>query len=97
MTAKFDSLLGMAMRAGKVAFGSFQVESVLKRKKGFLLIVAEDASNTAKIILWAKDIGIPVITGGSKIALGMAIGQSPKAVLMIMDKGFADTIIKTVD
>jgi hypothetical protein len=32
MTPKFDSLLGMAMRAGKVAFGSFQVESVLKKK-----------------------------------------------------------------
>lgn len=97
MTPKFDSLLGMAMRAGKVAFGSFQVESVLKRKKGFLLIVAEDASNTSKYVMWAKDMGIPVLTGGSKVALGMAIGQSPKAVLMIMDKGFAETIIKTVE
>jgi ribosomal protein L7Ae-like RNA K-turn-binding protein len=42
-------------------------------------------------------MGIPVLTGGSKVALGMAIGQSPKAVLMIMDKGFAETIIKTVE
>ncbi|ADY56541.1 LSU ribosomal protein L7AE [Syntrophobotulus glycolicus DSM 8271] len=97
MTERFESLLGMAMKAGKIAFGSFQVEGVLKRKKGFLLIVAGDASTTAKYEMWAKDLGIQVLTGGSKVALGRAIGQSPKAVLMIMDKGFAEAIKKTVE
>jgi len=94
-TPKVLSLLGMARRAGKVSSGESQVEALLKKKQGHLLIIAEDSPGAkTKFEPWAEEIDIPVKITGSKQELGLAIGLSPRSIILIGDKGFAEAIIK---
>ncbi|NLP45206.1 MAG: L7Ae/L30e/S12e/Gadd45 family protein [Peptococcaceae bacterium] len=98
MNPKVVSLLGLARRAGKVYSGESQVEAMLKRKKGYLVIIAEDSPGAnAKFGQWAKELNIQVLLGGDKEELGLAIGLSPRAVILIADQGFADAIYKAWD
>lgn len=95
MTPKEISLLGIARRAGKVCSGESQVEAFLKKNKGYLIIVAEDSPGAnSKFSQWAKNLGIPVIISGNKQELGLAIGLSPRAIVLVMDQGFANAILK---
>lgn len=89
------SLLGIARRAGKITSGESQVEAMLKKGKGSLLILAEDAPGThKKYSKWAEDLGLPVLIAGTKAELGIAIGLSPRSTILIMDDGFAKAILK---
>lgn len=95
MIERIYSLLGMARRAGKITSGESQVEAMLKKGKGFLLILAEDAPGThKKYTKWAGDLRIPVLILGEKQALGKAIGLSQRSTVLIMDEGFAKAILK---
>lgn len=95
MNPKIISLIGIARRAGKVSSGESQVEALLKKKTGYLLIIAEDSSGAInRFSQWAEDINLPVLIGGSKHELGLSIGLSPRSVVLIMDEGFANAIIK---
>lgn len=95
MTPKSIALLGMARRAGKISSGESQVEAMLKKKKGSLLLIAEDSTGAiAKFKQWAEDNNLPVLIKGKKEELGSAIGLSPRAIVLITDKGFAEAIIK---
>jgi len=95
MNTKIYSMLGLARKAGMVFSGDSQVEALLKKKKGNLLIIAEDATGIiTKYDKWAEDLGIEVMICGTKYDLGLAIGMSPRAVVLVMDKGFADAIVK---
>jgi ribosomal protein L7Ae-like RNA K-turn-binding protein len=85
----------MARRAGKVASGESQVEAYFKKQKGHLLLIAEDSPGAAtKFNQWANDIHIPVLVTGTKQELGSAIGLSPRSIVLIIDRGFAEAIIK---
>jgi len=98
MKTKIISLLGMARRAGKIYSGESQVEALLKKKKGYLLLVAEDSPGaSSKFSLWARDLNIPVLQTGSKQELGLAIGLSPRSIILIDDKGFAEAISKEIN
>jgi len=89
------SLLGIARRAGKISSGESQVEAMLKKRKGYLLILAEDAPGThKKYIQWAGDLKIPVLILGQKLELGKAIGLSQRSTVLVMDEGFAKAILK---
>ncbi len=93
MKTKIASLLGIARRAGKVCTGESQVEALLKKRKGHLLVIAEDSPGAyAKFSLWAHDLNIPVIRTGSKQELGLAVGLSPRSIILVDDKGFAEAI-----
>lgn len=92
---KVEALLGLARRAGKVFSGDSQVEALLKKRKGDLLIIAEDSPGVlSKYGKWAEDLALPVLNIGTKQELGLAIGLSPRAVVLIIDRGFANAIIK---
>ena len=45
---KVLSLLGLATKAGKIASGEFSTEKSVKSGKGFLVLVAADASENTK-------------------------------------------------
>ena len=45
---KVLSLLGLATKAGKVASGEFSTEKSVKSGRGFLVLVADDASQNTK-------------------------------------------------
>lgn len=95
MKPKVISLLGIARRAGKVFTGESQVEALLKKGKGSLLVIAEDSPGAySKFKPWAEDLKIPVIRTGCKQELGLAVGQSPRSIILIDDKGFAEAILK---
>ena len=95
MKPKMFSLLGIARRAGKVYTGESQVEALLRKKRGILLIVAEDSPGSySKFGPWASDLGIPVIRASNKRELGIAVGQSPRSVILVDDKGFAEAMLK---
>ncbi len=92
---KILSLLGLAMRAGKMASGEFQTETAVKSETAFLVVIAKDASDNTKKLFQDKCsfYKIPIISFGTKEELGHAIGKEYRASLAILDKGFAETII----
>lgn len=95
MIERIYSLLGLARRAGKITSGESQIEVMLKKKKGYLLILAEDAPGThKKYKQWAEDLNLQVLIAGTKIGMGNAIGLSPRSTVLIMDDGFAKAILK---
>lgn len=92
------ALLGFARKAGKVYSGESQVEALFKKQKGHLVIIANDSQGAlTKFEKWSQDLNIPIIIGGSKEELGSVIGMSPRSVVLIADKGFAEAIIKEKD
>lgn len=94
MNIRIQSYIGLARRAGKIASGDAQIEAMMKKRKGFLLIIAEDAHGTQKkYTLWANDIKLPVLVTGTKLELGQSIGLSPRSAVLIMDQGFAKAIL----
>jgi len=98
LNPKMKSLLGLARKAGKIYSGESQVEALLKKKKGDLVIIAEDSrSALTKFEKWSQELKIPIIIGGSKEELGSSLGISPRSIVLIADKGFAEAIIKERD
>ncbi len=89
------SLLGLARKAGRIVDGEAGAEECVRRKKAFLLIVAEDASErTARVFLrLAEEMKCPVFRYGTKQSLGAAIGKNDRAVIALLDRGFSETLI----
>lgn len=87
------------MKAGKVQSGEFSVEKTVKAKRGFLVIVAEDASdNTKKMFTnMCTYYKVPLFVFGTKEALGHAIGKEKRASLVLLDAGFSKSISKQLD
>lgn len=94
MNTRIQSLIGIARRASKIASGDAEVEALLKKGKGFLLIIAEDAPGAQKkYSRWASDLKLPVFVSGTKLEIGHSIGLSPRSAVLILDQGFAKAIL----
>lgn len=94
MQNKVLSLVGLAMKAGKVVSGEFSTEKAVKEGKAALVIVAEDASDNTKQLFNDKCdfYQVPVYVYGDKEIIGHAIGKELRASLAIVDAGFAKSI-----
>ena len=82
-SSKVLSLVGLATRAGKTVSGEFSTEKSVKTGKGFLVLVAEDASeNTRKKFRDMCDFyEVPVYVFGDKEELeNTAEGNSAPAL-----------------
>lgn len=92
------SLIGLAMKAGKITSGEFSTEKAVKEGQAALVIVSEDASgNTKKKFQnMCTYYHVPIYFYGSKNALGAAIGKEFRASLAVTDHGLADAIEKNV-
>ena len=93
---KILSLLGLAMKAGKIKSGEFAVEKAVKTGLAYMVIVSESASDNTK-----KKFGnmclyyeVPIYYYGSKEELGVCIGKEFRASLAVMDENFAKAIEK---
>lgn len=96
MNTRIRSLIGIARRAGKVASGNVEIEAMLKKRKGFLLIMAEDALGIKKKYnQWANDLKLPIMVTGTKLELGHSIGLSPRSAVLILDQGIAKAILSS--
>lgn len=98
MINKIYSMIGLAMKAGKVAFGSDMCEDKIKRKDASLIIIAEDASiNTKdKFIKLASLYNINIVVFGEMDLLSSSIGKSNKGVFAVLDNGFGNKILQMV-
>ena len=93
---KVLSLLGLATKAGKVASGEFSTEKSVKTGKGFLVLVADDASqNTKKKFQNMCDFyEVPIYFIAIKEELGRFCGKEFRASLAVQDENFAKAMLK---
>ena len=93
---KIYSLIGLAMKAGRIASGEFSTEKAVKDGMAALVIGSEEASATTKkkfrnMCTYYK---VPLQFLGEKEALGHAVGKEFRASLAVLDDGFARAIEK---
>ena len=93
---KIYTLLGFAQKSGKVHSGEEAVLSKLNKKSASLLLVVEDAPEATKDKMErsAANFQIPFVIFGTKTELGIAIGKSPRNAALVMDRGFAGSLLK---
>jgi len=93
---KVLSLLGLATKAGKVASGEFSTEKSVKLGRGFLVLVADDASqNTKKKFQNMCDFyEVPIYFIADKEELGKFCGKEFRASLAVQDENFAKAMLK---
>ncbi len=96
---RIHSLLGLAMRAGKLVSGEDATMLDLKKGKLNLVIVASDASNNTKKLFNDKSSfrKVNCIEFSTKTDLGMCLGKDFRAVIGIKDVGLATKIIQLID
>lgn len=96
---KIYSLLGLAMKAGKVVSGEFATDKSVKEGTAFLVLVSEDASGNTKkkFSNTCEFYEVPRYFYGTKDELGHAIGKEMRSSLAITDEGFAKSLIKHLE
>lgn len=94
MNDKVLGMLGLAVRAGKAAFGVFLTEKALDEGRAHLVVVAEDigASNRRKIESKCINCDVKIIFYSDKASLSRAAGKKDMPVIAICDEGFAKAI-----
>ncbi len=99
LTNKVYGLLGICMKAGKIAFGTDSTMDMLGKRKIKLIIVAKDSSQRTIRHFEEKceEYNIPFYIFGSKEEISNAIGKDNKTVIGIKDKNLADAIKKILD
>ncbi|MDN5325728.1 MAG: hypothetical protein PWP41_424 [Moorella sp. (in: firmicutes)] len=92
------SLLGLAYRAGKIAWGYQAVVAALRSQKVELVLLARDSSPGLKtrILRFCREYHRQGLLYGHKNELGAALGKPPCAVVGITDKNFAVIIRQRV-
>ena len=89
---KLYALIGLAVKAGKCALGSFACEESLKRKKAHIIIIDNSAQNTIdKIRNQCGDTPLIILHDDK---LGSMTGRQGLKVAAVLDKGFAEAILK---
>lgn len=91
---KIYNYLGLAQRAGRVVSGEQALSGSLARKRVFLVLIAIDASSNtcSKFKSLTRKHGVKHLVFGEKALLGHAIGKSPRAVIGVLDRNFANVI-----
>lgn len=91
---KIYNFLGLAQRAGKLVSGEQAVQIGIDRRRVLLLLIAADASSNTrrKFESLAANHGVSYIIFGERALLGQFIGKSPRAVVGVLDRGFANVI-----
>lgn len=96
---KILSMIGLAMKAGKVRSGEFLTEKEVKARNAALVIVAADASDATKKKFqnMCDHYHVPVYFYADKDTLGHAMGKEFRASLAVTDAGLAQRIRKYMD
>ena len=90
---KLFSVLGFAMKAGKVRSGELSVEKAVKSGRAKLVAIDSGISRQSRARWQAvcDSCGIPLITADR---LGRAIGKEAHMVACIADNGFAQMVLR---
>ena len=93
---KIDGYIGLAAKAGKIAFGGEGVADAARHSRTYLALLAGDAAdNTKKLVLnKCKSFGVKVIEYSTKDSLAHLLGKRSVSAVAILDKGLAEAIVK---
>ena len=93
------SFLGIAAKSGNIKSGEFSSAKAVKEAKGYLVIVAGDASDNTKkeFINTCKYYKVPYCEYSNKECLGRSIGKKNRASLCITDNGMALALINKLN
>lgn len=96
VSKRFVSLLSIAKRAGALCPGHSQVEQLLRKEEGKLLLIAMDASDGVKrkFLRWSERNALPVVELLSKDAIAHATGLQPTSLVLLQDEGFSKTLLQ---
>lgn len=96
---KVASYIGLCTKAGRSTSGEFAVEQAIKDGKAFIVIMATDASENTKKKFRDKCQyrNVPLIEWGDKYTLAKTVGKEVRAVVAILDEGFAQNILKNLE
>jgi len=88
------SILGLAMRAGKVVSGEDMVLRAIRSRKAKFILLSQDAGKNTKkrITNKCEFYQVPVYQYGTREELGKAIGKPERVVIAITDAGFAQKV-----
>ena len=89
------AILGMARRAGALAYGTGSTRRALKEGRARLVLFAQDASETQreKVMKLLRHGRTPRATLGTREALGAAVGSAPVSAVAVTDKEFAKELM----
>lgn len=92
---KFFNFLGLVKRSGNLIEGYSKCDEQRNRRNFYLVLLAEDASNTTKKKFrnHCTEKNIHIIEGFSKEELGNSIGREEIKILAIVDKNMAEKLI----
>ncbi|NLK50905.1 MAG: hypothetical protein GX295_00445 [Syntrophomonadaceae bacterium] len=95
---KWRALLGFGFRSGKVITGTEATRSLLKKGQARLVWLAENASprTQREFTQVCEENGVDWIVFSKKEILGLCTGQSPRAVLAIIDHQLARAILRVI-
>lgn len=98
MNNKALSLLGIAMRAGKLITGDDTLLKAIRSRKVLLVIVAGDASDNTKKKYRDKcsTYQVTLIEALDRFSLGQAIGKAERVLIGITDAGFAASLERSL-
>lgn len=89
------SLLGLALRGGRLAVGEEPVEAVARARDARLLLLASDAAdNTRRRTMHFAEAGqcLWLTLPCSKAELGRAVGRTAAAIVAVTDIGLANAV-----
>lgn len=87
------TLLGLALRAGKLAVGEEPVRLALAEGTAKTVFLAQDASDHTRRKVEPKLGSVPLqVIPASKLELGRALGRESCALCAVTDKGFAKSL-----
>lgn len=97
MTEHILSMLGLALKAGRVEVGEEPVGAAARAKKARVIFVAQDAapSSVRRAQSFARTGSTLCVTlPADKDALGRNLGRSSVAMCAVTDIGFAESLVK---
>lgn len=96
VTADQLGLIGIALKAGRLAIGEDPVSDACRDHSARLVLVAADAAENSagRAAKFAQQKKIPCVTvPATKAELGRALGRSSCAMAALTDKGLAATLM----
>ena len=97
MTEHILSMLGLALKAGRVEVGEEPVGAAARAKKARVIFVVQDAapSSVRRAQSFARTGSTLCVTlPADKDALGRSLGRSSVAMCAVTDIGFAESLVK---
>lgn len=100
MTDNALSLVGLALRAGRIELGEEPVGAACQGKRAKLLLLASDAAENSvrRAKRFAQNGGVPCVTlPATKAELGHALGRASCAMLAFTDVGMAASLMRKLE